>query len=64
MKLNPAISHQDASILASNKLLRNTYMLLSMTLLFSAMTAGFAMYFNLPHPGMILTLVGFMVYYS
>lgn len=59
MKLNPAISHQEASILASNKLLRNTYMLLAMTLLFSALTAGLAMYFNLPHPGMIITLVGF-----
>ncbi|MCF7987151.1 MAG: Bax inhibitor-1/YccA family protein [Methylovulum sp.] len=59
MKLNPAISHQEASTLASNKLLRNTYSLLAMTLLFSAMTAGVAMFFNLPHPGMIITLVGF-----
>ncbi|MCF7998814.1 MAG: Bax inhibitor-1/YccA family protein [Methylovulum sp.] len=59
MKLNPAISHQEASTLASNKLLRNTYSLLAMTLLFSTMTAGVAMFFNLPHPGMIITLVGF-----
>ena len=59
MKLNPAISHQEASTLASNKLLRNTYSLLAMTLLFSAMIAGVAMYLNLPHPGMIITLVGF-----
>jgi modulator of FtsH protease len=47
------------SILSTNKMLRNTYMLLSMTLLFSAATAGIAMVLNLPHPGMIITLVGY-----
>lgn len=59
MSLNTAISRPEASILASNKVLKNTYLLLSMTLLFSAMTAGAAMYLNLPHPGMILTMVGY-----
>lgn len=44
---------------AANKTLRNTYGLLSITLLFSAFTAGLSMAFNLPHPGLILTLVGF-----
>jgi modulator of FtsH protease len=57
MRLNTAISRPESSILATNKLLRNTYMLLSMTLLFSAMTAGASMAFDLPHPGMIVTLV-------
>jgi len=47
------------SVLATNKLIKNTYMLLSMTLLFSAATAGMSMVFNWPHPGMILTLVGY-----
>lgn len=47
------------SILATNKLLRNTYSLLAMTLVFSAMTAGLSMAFNLPHPGLIITLVGY-----
>lgn len=47
------------SVLATNKVLRNTYGLLSMTLLFSAMTAGVSMMLNLPHPGMIITLVGY-----
>ncbi len=42
-----------------NKVLRNTYLLLSMTLLFSAMTAGIAMVMNLPHPGLIITLLGY-----
>jgi modulator of FtsH protease len=59
MRLNTAISRPESSILATNKLLRNTYMLLSMTLLFSAMTAGASMAFDLPHPGMIVTLVGY-----
>ncbi len=48
-----------AGSLSTNKVVRNTYMLLSMTLLFSAATAGLAMAFNLPHPGIIITLVGY-----
>ena len=59
MRLNTAISRPEASILASNKVLKNTYMLLSMTLIFSAITAGLSMYMNLPPFGMIVTLVGF-----
>ena len=47
------------SVLATNKVLRSTYLLLSMTLLFSAGVAGVAMALNLPHPGIILTLVGY-----
>jgi modulator of FtsH protease len=45
--------------LATNKVVRNTYMLLSMTLLFSALTAGASMALNLPHPGLLLTLGGY-----
>ena len=48
-----------ASTIATNAVLRNTYLLLSMTLLFSAVTAGLSMAFNLPHPGLLLTLVGY-----
>jgi modulator of FtsH protease len=49
----------ESSALAGNKVLRNTYMLLSMTLLFSGLTAGISMAFNLPHPGILLTLGGY-----
>ena len=43
-----------------NKVLRNTYMLLGMTLLFSAMTAAAAMAMNIsPMTAMILSFVGF-----
>jgi modulator of FtsH protease len=59
MSFNTAISRSDTQVLTTNKMLKNTYMLLAMTLLFSAMTAGAAMYLNLPHPGMIMTMVGY-----
>jgi len=52
-------SRSQSSALATNKVVRNTYMLLSMTLLFSALTAGVSMALNLPHPGLLLTLVGY-----
>jgi modulator of FtsH protease len=47
------------SAFATNKVIRNTYMLLSLTLLFAAGTAGAAVALQLPHPGLILTLVGY-----
>ena len=59
MNQDYSVVRPQESVLASNKLIKNTYILLSMTLLFSAFTAGLSMVFNLPHPGMILTLVGY-----
>jgi len=47
------------TVLTTNKVIRNTYTLLSMTLLFSALTAGVSMALNLPHPGLLLTLAGY-----
>jgi modulator of FtsH protease len=52
-------SGQLADTLATNKVIRNTYLLLSMTLLFSAATAAVAVAMKLPHPGIIITLVGY-----
>ncbi|MBP8898624.1 MAG: Bax inhibitor-1/YccA family protein [Sulfuritalea sp.] len=49
----------EQSLLATNKVIRNTYLLLSMTLAFSAVVAGISVALKLPHPGIILTLVGF-----
>jgi len=48
-----------AGVLSTNQVIRNTYLLLSTTLLFSAMTAGISLALNLPHPGLLLTLVGY-----
>ena len=59
---NPAIvteTRSQSSALATNKVIRNTYMLLSLTLMFSALTAGISMTLNLPHPGLLLTLAGY-----
>jgi len=53
------ISERKESLLATHSVLRNTYLLLSLTLLFSAATATFAMVMNAPAPGIIITLVGF-----
>ncbi len=52
-------SQRQSATLEINKVIRNTYTLLSMTLLFSALTAGVSMTLNLPHPGLLLTLAGY-----
>lgn len=44
---------------AAHRVLRNTHALLAMTLLFSAAVAGTAVAFQLPAPGLLLTLVGY-----
>ena len=47
-------------IVSTNKVLKNTYMLLGMTLAFSAVTAGGAMALGLSHGmALVLMLVGF-----
>ena len=43
----------------SNTVLRNTYGLLALTLAFSGVVAYFSQQMNMPHPSMMLTLVGF-----
>lgn len=59
MDSRTAYQSTEASVLQTNKVLRNTYSLLAMTLAFAAIVAGAAMALNLPHPGLILMLVGF-----
>ena len=53
------ISQTGSRSVSINKVLKNTYILLSLTLLFSAAMAGVSMMLNLPHPGIIILLVGF-----
>ncbi|MGB5455068.1 MAG: Bax inhibitor-1 family protein, partial [Gammaproteobacteria bacterium] len=55
---NTARQSQSVTVTA-NSVIRNTYTLLSMTLLFSALTAGISMMLKLPHPGLLLTLGGY-----
>ena len=53
------LSGTQESALSANKVLRNTYLLLSATLGFSAVVAGLAMAYQLPAPGLIVTLVAY-----
>ena len=48
-----------ATPLSANRVLRNTYWLLSLTLLFSAGAAAATAALRLPHPGIVITLVGY-----
>ncbi len=57
--IDKTVIASEQSVLATNKVLRNTYTLLSMTLLFSALCAGIAVMTNMPPLGMIVTLVGY-----
>lgn len=61
--IRSSATQTQTSALESNKVLRNTYALLSMTLLFSAITAGVSIALQLPHPGVIISLVGFFGLY-
>ncbi|HLB31287.1 MAG TPA: Bax inhibitor-1/YccA family protein [Gammaproteobacteria bacterium] len=54
-----AIARSESAILATNKVIKNTYILLSMTLLFSAFTAYVAMRLNMPFMGPVVTLGGY-----
>ena len=49
-----------ASEITTNKVLRDTYRLLAMTLLFSAFTAGISMFLNLPHGMSLICTLGAM----
>lgn len=53
------VDYVDSGTTAGHKVLRNTYMLLSMTLLFSALAAGVSVAFALPSLGIIVTLIGY-----
>jgi modulator of FtsH protease len=54
-----ARSATPADVAGTSRVLRNTYALLSMTLLFSAAIAAASMAFQLPAPGILLTLGGY-----
>jgi modulator of FtsH protease len=60
MMNNVSTAQPEAGLLETHKVLRNTYLLLSMTLLFSAFTAWLAMAMGLAPFGMLLTLGGYM----
>ena len=58
--MNPSVNapvRSAESVLATNKVLRNTYMLLSMTLLWSAMMAGVSMMLQMPPATYLISMV-------
>ena len=59
MNVNVLTSERIGNGVAAGSVLRNTYLLLSLTLGYAAISAGFSMALNLPHPGIILTLAGY-----
>ena len=61
-RVDVATARYDTATLETNKVLKNTYMLLGMTLAFSALTAGVSMALNLPLVmGLVFTLIGFVL---
>ncbi len=56
-----AVAQKSPSALATNKVLRNTYMLLSLTLLFSGFTAAISMAMNMPPMTYLISVIGAMV---
>ena len=59
MRLNTQVLSRPSSNIQVNRVLRNTYILLSMTLLFCALIAGLSVVFNWPYPGLFVTLAGY-----
>ena len=57
--IDKTVVRSEQSVLATNKVLRNTYGLLSLTLLFSAACAGLAVMMNMPPMGMLITFAGY-----
>jgi modulator of FtsH protease len=60
-RLGPTAVYTDVvreSVLTTNKVLKNTYLLLSATLIFSAIMAAVSVAINMPHPGLLISLGG------
>lgn len=60
-QIRPAVARRSTSVLATNKVIRNTYTLLSMTLLFSALMAGLSMALNVPPMANLIAFGGSIV---
>ena len=56
---NYSLDQNTALEVESSSVLRNTYGLLALTLAFSGFVAYLSQQMNMPHPGIMLTLVGF-----
>jgi len=59
MEHTATLGHVQAQTLATNRLIRNTYTLLALTLAFSAAMAGVSILFHLPFISPWITLIGY-----
>ena len=55
------VVRSSSSAISTNKVLRNTYMLLSLTLLFSGFTAALSMFLNMPPMTYLISVISGMV---
>jgi len=55
------VAQRSSSAIATNKVLRSTYTLLSLTLLFSGLTAALSMFMNMPPMTYMISVIGGMV---
>jgi len=55
------LNHSQTQTLATNRLIRNTYTLLALTLVFSAVMAGVSMFLQLPFFNPLIFLAGYFV---
>ena len=58
------LSDRQSTVASTNKVLRNTYLLLSMTLLFSAAMAGVAIAMNAPYMGWLPLIISFALLFA
>jgi len=60
-KIDTRYAHDGTQAVSSDasKVLKNTYLLLAATLFVSALTAGISVALQLPHPGIVITLIGY-----
>ncbi len=62
MQFNAAVARPQEAILQTNKLIRNTYLLLSMTLIFSGIAAFLSVLINTSFgQGLVATIVGIVL---
>ena len=64
MAESDALTYRGSAVVSTHKVLRNTYMLLSMTLLWTAAMAGVSMALEVPPMGFIPLLVAFGVLFA
>ncbi len=56
-----SVAQKSSAVFSTNKVLRNTYMLLSLTLLFSGLTAALSMFLKMPQMTYLISVIGGMI---